>query len=71
MQRVNFTLLFLCSFNKYRKKEARKDLIKEAAKLGIRLQDMRFSSYPLEGMRRADTLMKLAMALDCKMDDIL
>lgn len=86
-------------------KEARKELIKEAAKLGIRLQDIRFSSYPLEGMRRArrltqaqlaelsgvsqqniseyesgkrnlltaraDTLMKLAMALDCKMEDIL
>ena len=86
-------------------KEARKELIKEVAKLGIRLQDIRFSSYPLEGMRRArnftqaqlaelsgvsqqniseyesgkrnlltarvDTLLKLAIVLDCRLDDIL
>lgn len=43
-------------------KEARKELIKEAAKLGIRLQDIRFSSYPLEGMRRARNLTQAQLA---------
>lgn len=44
------------------RKKARKELIKEAAKLGIRLQDIRFSSYPLEDMRRARNLTQAQLA---------
>lgn len=44
------------------RKEARKELIKEAAKLGISIQGIRFSSYPLEDMRRARNLTQAQLA---------
>ena len=44
------------------RKKARSELIKEAAKLGISVQSIRFSSYPLEDMRKSRHLTQAQLA---------